>query len=289
MTPAELQQILTVAGLEARVHGQEVQVRVCTSCGNEKWNLELNAERGLLHCWACRTGGRLDQWLRRLTGQEHHIPVVRDGPRAAPSQLPAAPPLKTAPIAEIYTASRYLERRGISAVVAAQYGMGVCVDEAHQLYGRIVIPAHDYWTNTIVGWIGRSYTGKFPKYLSTMPHRVITGWRGRGIPGPVVVVEGPLDGVAAHQAGFDVAVLSGIGSHEIVEWAARLDPAVPVAVMLDGDAVAASLRLYWQMVPLRSAGVVRVPLAAGEDPSLVGPARIHADVTQALRALAPTV
>lgn len=282
MTPGELYQLLLTSGIECQVRRSEVVVRVCTSCGNEKWNLELNAERGVYHAWCCRKGGRVDTLLQKLTGQEHHVIVRTDIREPKQRALPApAVTFKSVEVSAVGSAAQYLAARGIMPTTAAQYGVVVCTEPGHRLEGRIAIPARDFWSGDVVGWVGRSYTGKRPKYLSTLPRKVITGWRHRSSTPLVVVVEGPLDGVITHHAGFDAAVLGGIGATGVVEWAARLSPKAIIAIMLDGDALQQAHKLFWQISPLRAAPVLLIPLAGGEDPASLGVEKVREAVWNA--------
>lgn len=286
MNAHTLAQVVTASGWECRVHREEVQLRTCYFCSNDKFNLELSADKGVYHCWVCGRGGRLDGLLKTLTGQEYHIAVTeRSGPRTVVRPVAAAHQVPLAPLDTVPTALQYWESRGFTLSHATRYGVGICTDERHALYGRIVVPLRDYWTAAVVGYVGRSYTGRQPKYLTTLPVKMITGWRQRHQSTPAVVVEGPFDGLTVHEAGFSVAVLGGTGTAGIVDWAARLPAATPVAVLLDGDAQGKAEQLLWQLRPLRtSAPCVPVPLTADEDPNSIGAHVLSAKVWAALQA-----
>lgn len=290
MTAEELRQSLSAAGWSCRVQRGEVVLEVCYFCGNEKFNLELSAEKGVFHCWNCRKGGRVDTLIRELTGQSVHIPVQR-GAKKPPAPTPNLPAVafQSIPIAEAGLAAHYLNQRGISPEVAAQYGMVLCTQPDHRLEGRIAIPSRDFWTGDLMGWVGRSYTGRIPKYISTLDRKVITGWRQRDRDMPAVIVEGPLDGVTVHRSGFQVAVLSGTGGAGVKEWAARLHPRSPIAIMLDGDALPQAHQLYWQILPLRTARLVVVGLEARQDPASLGVEGAAYAVRQALSRTNTTV
>lgn len=284
MTSEELRQTFVTSGLSCRLGRAEVTLEVCYFCGNERFNLGCSAEKGVYYCWACKKGGRLSDLLRALTGQEHHIPVQRVEKTAKPQTAVSATEFKSQPITEVISAANYLAHRGITPDVAVKYGMVVCIDPTHRLNGRIAVPLRDFWTGELEGWTGRSYTGKSPKYLSTLPRKVITGWRTRDKATPAVVVEGPMDGIAAHRAGFQVAVLSGIGDSGIVDWAARLPSTTPVAILLDGSAVQQASQLYWQILPVRPVCLVVVNLPEEQDPASLGVEGVKVVVRQALSA-----
>ena len=285
MTPDELRTILTVAGVSCRVKGDEVLIEVCPYCGSDRWNLEINAEKGFAKCWVCKQPqpGRADVAVADLTGQKHQIKTVARDKK--PTQAPTADrpkDFKTLSIAEVPTAADYLSRRGYNSEIVRVFGLSVCVEEKHQLYGRIIIPIRDYWTGFVIGWTGRSYTGGWPKYLNHLDTLEVTGWRAPGKLTPAVLVEGHLDGIAVRSGGYSAAVLGGI-RRDVSEWAARLLPEQWSIVMLDGDAVDAAEQLYWNIVAVR--GEVRVALitlGAEEDPAGIGPDGVRRHVEAAI-------
>lgn len=278
MTTAEVQTLLAAAGVACRVKGDEVLVQTCPYCGNERWNLEINPARGLANCWSCRaTEGRADAVLRRLTGAELTLAV---SPRAGPGKPPSVVrprPLRSVAVDAVPSAAAYLARRGLDPLLLSGYGVGVCMDEADPLYGRIVIPVHEYWKGRHLGWVGRSYTGRRPKYLSTVERQSITGWRAADRAAPCVLVEGHLDGIVVHAAGFGAAVLGGVEG-AVLEFAARL--AVPLILMLDGDAAVRTRALYWQIAAVRPPHVAW--LAPDADPASLGVEGVRAAVASAL-------
>lgn len=283
MTAEELRQHFVTAGVSCRLTRAEVTIEVCCYCGNERWNLGCSADKGVFYCWACKKGGRLEDLLRLLTGGDYHIPVTKVA-RATPKALQATTAFQTKPIWEVESAARYLIQRDVSQDVASQYGIVVCVEPTHSLYGRICFPARDFWTSELVGWIGRSYTGKQPKYWSTLTRKVITGWRMRDKHVPTVLVEGPLDGLTVHRAGYQVGILSGTGATDLVQWAARLPIDSPVVIMLDSEAAIQAQQIYWQIHPVRPSGkLVMVNLPVGEDPASLGVERVAVEIQKSLQ------
>jgi DNA primase len=270
MTTDELQQLVTVSGLSCRVKSDEVALHVCPFCGNEKWNMELSAVKGVYHCWACRTGGRLDAFLHQLTGQQFHIDVTKqDRKKQAKATPPDALDFQSLPVADVLSANTYLAKRGITADLAAMYGIRVCTQVGHLLEARIVIPAREFWTGELLGWMGRSYTGKRPKYKSTLGRQAIIGWRQHSRKVPIVMVEGALDGIAVHRAGFTAAVLGGSGVEDAEVFAARAIEN-SLIVMLDGDAGPQATRLYWRLKTVHT-NVRLQYLEPGQDPAGLGP------------------
>lgn len=272
MTPEELRQRLLVMGVACSVRRAEVVVETCRFCGNPKHNLELNPERGLFHCWACNAGGRLDALLTEWLGEAIQLPV-RTGGGARGRALAVLPPGEFAavPAYSLISAAHYLERRGVGKMVAEQYGMVVCMEEKHQLHGRLVLPVLDFWTEVVIGYIGRTITNARPKYLSTLRVRVVVGYRVRSLSAPCVVVEGVFDGIMVHRAGYHAALLLGTSAPRVEEFAARLPPSMPLVVMLDGEAAAEADRLRWALQAVRGCEVAVVNLAVGIDPAQLLP------------------
>lgn len=274
MTTDELQVLVTTLGLQNRVKREEVVIATCVFCGNEKWNLELSAEKGVYHCWACRAGGRLDALLTQLTGKSYQLQVQARDKKKAVAPPPGAVDFLTKPVAEIPSALHYLARRHVTMDVATAYGLRVCTQVGHLLEGRLVIPVRDFWTSEMLGWIGRTYTGGHPKYLSSIGRKVVFGWRQRSKEEPVVLVEGAFDGIAVHRAGYHAAVLGGTGGSGVVELVARLPEGALVVIMLDGDAVTQATRLYWQAKQVHEK-VEWVVLPVGTDPADLAPDQVR--------------
>jgi len=266
MIPEELQRQLILYGIHCRVQREEVQIETCLYCGNARWNLELNAERGLYHCWACNKGGRLDALLRQHLGQEIYIPVSL-GKQAPPPGLTAPRGFASVAPYSVIPCAKYLQRRRISVDTAKSYGLAVCTEVGHQLEGRLALPIHNFWTGKVVGYVGRSFTGKRPKYISTLASRFVAGYRAQSWHTPCVIVEGYFDGIALHRAGYHSVVLAGIAGGPLVqEFVARLPPEAPLVIMLDSGAYKQAHILQATLQPLRPQISV-VALPTGRDPA----------------------
>jgi DNA primase catalytic core len=141
---------------------------------------------------------------------------------------------------------------------------------------RLMIPTHAT-TGEVVAFGGRALDGSEPKYLNTSTTPVYT--KGRGLfalnvarravaqSGALIVVEGYLDCIALHQAGFANAVAS-LGTSFTAEQANEIRKYVERAfVCFDADA-AGSAATAKSIEILVTAGVAAriVQLPAGEDP-----------------------
>jgi len=162
--------------------------------------------------------------------------------------------------------------------------------------GRLMIPMRTT-TGEVVSFGGRSLDGSEPKYLNTPTTPVYTKGRGlfalerarRHVPehGALIVVEGYLDCIALHQAGFPNAVAS-LGTAFTAEQAAEIRKyAENVFVCFDADRAGQAATAKSIDVLLEAGCSARiVSLAAGDDPdSLVrsGGATAFAAVLDAAR------
>lgn len=276
MSPEELKNRFAIHGIECRVTRDEVLLQTCVFCGNTKWNLEANPVVGVYHCWTCNAGGRVDALLKQVIGITVHIPVQLDERR---EYRPRALSLETftgVPVAEVPFLSDYLKERHLSTVDMAIYQLKEGRGEKWE--NRVVFPLLEYWTRRLVGYMGRAVVGS-PKYYSQwLEGKCIVGYRTRSE--THVIVEGVMDGVRVHKAGFNAAVLIGTGAVKgaIEEWAARVPAAHNVVVMLDGDATMEAERLYWSIVPIHPKAFV-FRLLEGWDPATLSEAAVVQAIT----------
>ncbi len=273
MSPEELQRQLAVGGVSSRVRNEEVQVETCHFCSNTKWNLELNVDRGVFHCWVCKEGGRLDRLLREWLHQRHDIPVRLSGdPTLTTAVIEGLP--GCIPAYEHRRAALHLERyRRIPPHTAKHYGLVMCMDKAHELYNRLVLPQWDFWTGEVLGYLGRALGNQRPKYLHTITQWRLTGYRMAEWATPCIIVEGAFDGIAVHRAGFHAAVTSGIPTPErMIEFGSRLPAKTPIVILLDGEAQEAALKIVWSLQTVRHQHQVKqITLPPGRDPADYNP------------------
>lgn len=247
MEKNELLRLIQRAGFIAKIRGKEVLIETCAYCGNDRWNLELNADKGVFSCWACRASGSLERFLLRFTGESVHIPINMEGAREKGRERNPLTVqdrrLKSA--TEIPSAQKYLAQRGLTLRDCQTYNLSVCVEPEDPLYGRILFPVHEYWTGAQIGYVARRYiAGTGPKYLNVLDEREIVGFRSGGIPKVHVLVEGVLDALNVNRARYQAAALLGIEIGDVLtEWAAMVPPDEWIYVLLDGDAQETAVRL----------------------------------------------
>lgn len=171
-----------------------------------------------------------------------------------------------------------LNANGIDSALAARAGL---VKEGQRGYydfyrGRLMIPTYAT-TGEVVAFGGRALDGSEPKYLNTSTTPVYT--KGRGVyalerarraavqRGSLIVVEGYLDCIALHQAGFTNAVAS-LGTAFTADQAAELRKhAEHIFVCFDADAAgsAATAKSIDLLVAANCSPRI-VELPPGDDP-----------------------
>ena len=172
-----------------------------------------------------------------------------------------------------------LRNNGVDLAMAAQAGLVKARDSGgyYDFYrNRLMIPTYAT-TGEVVAFGGRALDDSEPKYLNTSTTPVYT--KGRGLyalnvarraaatADALIVVEGYLDCIALHQAGFTNAVAS-LGTAFTPEQAAELRKyAERIFVCFDADA-AGSAATAKSLDLLKAAGCTSfvVQLPPGEDP-----------------------
>lgn len=280
MRQDELLRIVQRHGHQARTARDEVLIKVCTECGNPRWNLELNAQKGVWKCWACKSSGTVEQWLKDRLSVDRRVPVNyeagRDKRQKAADYGFEVTPGDVKSAIEVGSAKAYLAKRGLTARDVFRYNISVCVNEEHRLYGRLVFPVYEYWTRELIGHVARSYTNKSPKYLNAMPRIDVGGYRDEARDGIHVLVEGVFDAIRVNQARFQAGILLGMGGGSLDEWAAFVPKDERVVVLLDGEAKKRARQLTWQL------GDIAKDVQMVELPERFDPADLDAEVVERL-------
>jgi DNA primase len=232
--------------------------------GDGKRAFRVNVKKNIFNCFSCNARGnvidfvaameqcsireaavKLKDWfsLSMPTTEGHHPtlgpPKIVEPTRAGESER------KNKPLAfelkGIDTTHPYLAARGISQEAAKRFGIGFFPGKG-SMSGRIVIPIHNE-KGQLVAYAGRSIQDDVePKYKFPLGfhkaqvlfnlHRVLMSQQSKVR--LVVVVEGFIDCLKVHEAGFPAVALMGSSLSEAQEQllAAHF---TQVVLMLDGD------------------------------------------------------
>ncbi len=197
LSDIDLLDFLDYEGLEYRetsgTSGEQVNLKECPTCGNEKWKVYLNAETGLGNCFVCET--KFNRWtfLKDYLGtldKKILWKYIEDTAKAL-GYRPKKKKIKVAVEDDDIEAklpesialpdragknAAYLDARGIDASYAKRFNLRICrygthkymrdEEEAYQRFDdRIIIPVFDL-DGELVTFQGRDISGTSDrKYL----------------------------------------------------------------------------------------------------------------------------
>lgn len=239
MNQTELARLCRMHGLEVKEKKAEVIVEICLYCANSRWNLEMNAEAGVFHCWACDKGGALQSLLREFFSLDINIPINLQARtplrKLEPVSAEETERMGLTTIQKTPPAFNYLLSRGLTLTTIEHFHLKASTNQDHEYFGRVIIPVAEYWSQQSAGVVARSFMNVRPKYLTNLATNIIVGWRRRNAT-THVLVEGPFDAMQVFLSGHNAAALLGRGTSELDWWTGRVPIDDSIVVMLDGDA-----------------------------------------------------
>jgi DNA primase len=265
-------------------------------------SLTVNPERNRVHCFVCNRGADPIAWLEDRQGlsfreaveelaRRYAIPLPEQDPEAAARaeaehkerqrlrqwRSQQQEEFHQALLSDLQTsgpAARYLEQRGISPETAIAWRLGLNAS-------RLMLPIRD-GQGRCCGFSGRSLNGEEPKYRNSkadllfQKSQLLFGLDQAAAAiqrtGQVLLVEGPLDVIQLHQAGFTTAV-AAMGTELTLEQLQLLQRrgVRRLLVVFDGDG--AGRRATGQLIAGLRAALIGsglelavVELPSGSDP-----------------------
>jgi DNA primase len=307
LTPALLEQVrerVRIADLfnpaELRKAGREFVTR-CPWHDDRRPSLTVSPQRNRVHCFVCGKGTDAIGWLQERQGLSFQEAVLELARRSGVG-IDAADPeaqrrfeqewqerrqlqaRRTEQRRQFHQAllqqleqggeaARYLQARGLSAKTARIWQLGVAG-------GRLVIPLNDP-AGQAVGFCGRAIADQQPKYRNSsgdllfQRNGLVFGLDQAATTirreGTALLVEGPLDVIQLHQAGFTQAVAClGTSVSALQLQLLQRHGMKHLLVALDGDSAgqAATERLLLQLQPELIRGQLSasvLPLPEGQD------------------------
>jgi DNA primase len=223
-----LESLLRHYGVELRRSGpDQYRGRCPIHRGEGRDAFQVNLARNIFHCFACRAGGTVLDFVAGMEGCTLREAAEKLQPRAKPVHGPgvslpwkervmekrrALSPLGSV-LRDIDSAHPYLATRGIESQTAAHFGVGFYAGPG-LLSGRLVIPILNA-QGELVAYCGRSLDTAEPRYQFPPGFRksqVLFNFHRAAASGEpaVVVVEGFFDCLKVYQAGLrSVVALMG--------------------------------------------------------------------------------
>lgn len=253
-----------------RPSGEQLNYQHSPCCGSDKWKFYINPDTGGWKCFAgaCDSGG----YLVPQSGVARTTSPAKGTPGAWPSiEIPGVLPLDD-------KARRYLFcERGVPEKWQDRFGL--CLSSEHP--GRIIIPF--FWKGELIYWTSRRYTStdEFgPKHLAAGGKHPLwvgpdmTSWLDFDL--PLVITEGPFDGMKTMIAGYPSVALCGSSLPRHLEL--MLLEAMfgrRIAIMLDGDNLRGAIKLANRLASICPNEVEIVALPDGQDPGGMTPEEIQ--------------
>ena len=259
-------QTLDDFGGEWRPSGDQMNFRLSPCCASQNYKLYVASETGLWHCFRCGAGGKVSvpmdagalrrRFLNRGTSSEVEW---------RPIDLPKGTTLGRR--------AGHLLVGNYQIWMEQAQGLGMYESE-----GRVIVPYCDA-VGDVIYFTGRTFTGQEPKYWNAPGRHPLYVPRYSKIStansDSLVLVEGPMD--AAKVFLSCIENVAAIGGKSLPRYMLRevlkMEPR-RVRVMLDADAMAASIKLAAQLVPFVDV-VERITLPQGQDPGSMDPDAIR--------------
>jgi DNA primase len=237
MTVEELSQVIcSHTGNKTKVRGDEILLNRCLSCGNDRYNLQVNPIKGVFRCWACSYSGHVNEFLDKIGYRGDRIEVDYTPENSTP-QSDVAQKYTFPSATDFPEAVTYLESRGVDLHDISHYGVCYQPPQGTEWDRRVVFPLRDYFSGEVVGYQGRHILGNDPKYKISHKFDNFIGYRNNS--NTHVVTEGVFDGLNIHRAGYNASILLGTGNvKNWVGWASlvQINPNHKIFIMLDGEA-----------------------------------------------------
>lgn len=281
--------------------GVQLNVKECPSCGNSKWKVFINAEKGLGNCFRCDENFGPYKLLNLVSGapskfaaERHAEDVIKEmGFRARAKRKIVSKPVREdtdvvlpASVALPYNGQNavYLEERDIDAEHAKYFGLRYCENGvfaykrdgrvAFQDYkNRIIIPVYNM-DGELVTFQGRDITGNaerkylFPAGLAGTGKFLLNGHNAIGKE-KVAMGEGFFDVAAIHRAFeadpslADVGVIGSFGKH--LSGGSKTDVDQLSALRKMRDAGLKEVTIMWdgEKQALKAAATKAAPMLVG--------------------------
>lgn len=220
-----------------KMKGDQLILKNCPKCGNDRFNFEISKTKKVAHCWVCDLGCGIRELARLLNI------TIDDLDNWQLTSSPIAPVPALLDISSLQRVSfeehkEFLISKGLTAEDLKLYNILTGSSFKHKL----VIPLHE--GQKLVYYAVRDMiTGRYcnpaipkgsllPYYLGTLDRMTL------------YLVEGAFDGISVNKLGYSAGVLLGTSISEEQMVKIRAFGFMRVVVALDGDVWKKALDMY---------------------------------------------
>jgi len=247
----------------------EAIFEVCPSCENSRWNMNVNIEKNVFHCWACDYAGTIYKLFRDLKlSFDFDIAFTKNEPKVEQNEnddavLPEdTVEIKDSPSRQVII--KYLKSRGMVESDIEKYNIMWC-----PLTGRILFAFYNPMGDLIF-WNARTiYKDVKPKYIHAAVSKKTRILKYDGESKEIFLVEGVFDAIAVNKLGKSVIMLMGSSVSEDLKAYLRLKKQ-SVVICLDSDMTDKQAKLEKDLKSYLGESLVSSLYISGEDASASG-------------------
>lgn len=222
---------------EHRIRKDEIALRTCPFCGNDKYNCEVSMPKKVYHCWACGAKGAAYWFMMKNNLPYEDEAWASSRPPERSSILGTSGQgiqLDAFQKIDYKAFKNFLNSKGLTEEDVDTYSI-------MSSGGYVIIPLYE--GKKLVYFIQRDPVSG--RYLNpTVPKGgLLPYFLGHLDLGVVYLVEGTFDAISIHKLGFTAAVL--LGTHMTMDQINKLRTFgfTKVVVCLDGDVLSKALDL----------------------------------------------
>lgn len=228
------------SNFETKLRNNQILLKICPFCGNDRWNCEISIEKKIFHCWICNQKGTLYTFCKLLG-------LVLDEDNWKTTENKNSYYEKDALTIDMFGYLQYkdypkvLQAKGLCENDIKRYGIRYA--DKGKFKGKMIIPLYE--GNKLVYALARDLTIKGNYYNFRLDKKVILPYYlGKINKYEIYLCEGVLDAISVNKLGFTSGVL--LGTHITKEQIEKVkqfgfDTAI---ICLDGDMKAKSIKWY---------------------------------------------
>jgi hypothetical protein len=208
---------------EYRQKGNELILKECPFCGNQKWNFQINVEKGVYHDWVCGAKGPISR-LNILLPGIFNSKIVQD----IPITLPVTLMLEECSDVLGTPGETYLRGRGFQLFEFIDWGI------KYSKKGKLIFPLYTKEDKLIYYVEKEIVSGRWCYPTGVSKKDIVWARAPFKDNDTILLVEGLMDAIKIYSYGYNVMVL--LGTHVFDKDVAYIaERKLKPVLFLDGD------------------------------------------------------